>query len=54
MDETISFDDLILFIREEIGELKIEINNSTIIEDDLGVTGAEAESLIQITVIDLK
>jgi acyl carrier protein len=38
--------ELIKFIREEIGELKIEINLNTQIEDDLGVTGEEAKELI--------
>jgi len=47
MEQKISFDDLVLFVREEIGEFKIEINESSLIEDDLGVTGADAESLIK-------
>lgn len=42
-----SFDELVLFIREEIGEFQIEFNESSLIEDDLGVTGTEAESLIK-------
>ncbi len=42
MEQKISFDDLVLFVREEIGEFKIEINESSLIEDDLGVTGADS------------
>jgi hypothetical protein len=42
-----NIDQLIQFIREEIGEFKVEINSLTQIEDDLGVTGDEAIDLIQ-------
>lgn len=38
---------LIQFIREEIGEFKKRIDSFTQIEDDLGVTGDEAIELIQ-------
>lgn len=41
------FDILVSFIREEIGEYEMEINQQTLIEDDLGVTGDEAIELIQ-------
>lgn len=37
---------IIEFIRDEIGEFKLPIFKSTLIEDDLGVTGDEAISLI--------
>jgi acyl carrier protein len=40
-------DQLIQFIREEIGEFKKPIDSITEIEDDLGVTGNEAVELIQ-------
>lgn len=38
---------LIQFIREEIGEFKKQIDSSSLLEDDLGVTGDEAVELIQ-------
>lgn len=38
---------LIQFIREEIREFKLPIGLSTQIEDDLGVTGVDAEQLIK-------
>lgn len=38
---------LILFIREEIGEFKRQINSTTQIEEDLGVTGDDAICLIR-------
>lgn len=41
------FDIIVSFIREEIGEYDMEINQQTLIEDDLGVTGDEAIELIQ-------
>lgn len=41
------FDILVSFIREEIGEYDMEINEETLIEDNLGVTGDEAIELIQ-------
>lgn len=37
---------LIAFIREEIGEFNKEINFSTRLEEDLGVTGDEAVELL--------
>lgn len=46
MDTNVKFADLISFIREEAGEFNLEINENTLIEDDLGVTGVEAEELI--------
>ena len=39
--------DLENFVREEIGEFKIEMFKNTLIEDDLGVTGNEAIDLIK-------
>ena len=47
MKKQVSFDDLVFFIREEIGEFKMEINESLLIEDDLGVDGSDGEDLIQ-------
>ena len=47
LNAEISFEDLISFIREEIGEYNMGINRETLIEDDLGVTGDEAIELIQ-------
>jgi len=40
------FADLISFIRQQIGEYAKPITRETLIEDDLGVTGDEAEDLI--------
>jgi acyl carrier protein len=45
--KTYSRHKLIQFIREEIGEFKMQIDSNTTIEDDLGVTGDEAIELIQ-------
>lgn len=39
--------DLIEFIRRETGEDKKEINLSTLIEDDLGITGEDGYDLIR-------
>lgn len=41
------FKALVSFIRDEIGEYKINITKETLIENDLGVTGDEAIELIQ-------
>ena len=48
MNNHASFEDLVKFIREEIGDFKLEINNSTLIENDLGVTGLDAVELIKL------
>jgi acyl carrier protein len=40
------FADLIFYIRQQIGEYNMPITRATLIEDDLGVTGDEAEDLI--------
>lgn len=40
------FTDLITFVREQIREFIIPITKDTLIEDDLGVTGDEADELI--------
>ena len=42
----IQFAAFVSFIREQIGEYDICITRETLIEDDLGVTGDEAEDLI--------
>lgn len=42
----IDFLSLVSFIREQIREDKMLINRETLIEDQLGVTGDEAEELI--------
>lgn len=39
--------ELIDFIRNEIGEYKMEITESTLIEDDIGVTGDDGVDLIK-------
>lgn len=39
-------DVLVVFVREQIREFKLSINECTRLEDDLGVTGDEAEELI--------
>lgn len=41
-----AFGELIAFIKEQIGEDNISVDRSTMIEDDLGVTGDEADELI--------
>jgi len=41
-----SFEDLVLFIRNEISEFQKQITREKLIEDDLGVTGDEADELI--------
>ena len=41
------FEALVSFIRDEIGENKMNISKETLIENDLGVTGDEATELIQ-------
>lgn len=38
--------EIICFIREEIGEFKLLITVDTLLEDDLGVTGDEAIELV--------
>lgn len=38
--------ELVVFIRNQIREFNLPINENTRIEDDLGVTGEEAEDLI--------
>lgn len=40
-------ENLISFIREEIGEFNMSINETTLIEDGLGVTGGDGIDLIQ-------
>ena len=40
------FENLVLFIREEIREFKKPISSDTLIEDNLGVTGDDAADLI--------
>ena len=40
------FEAFVSFIREETNEYNREINKDTLIEDHLGVTGAEANELI--------
>ena len=40
------FADLVNFIRKQVNEYIIPIKRETLIEDDLGVTGDEAEELI--------
>ena len=47
LDSEIEFNILVSFIREEISEYRINIDQQTLIEDDLGVTGDEAIELIQ-------
>ena len=47
MDVGYSFDDLVLFVRDEISEYKLSISDQTQIEDDLGVTGCDAVQLIK-------
>ena len=46
MKTLLSFEQFVLFIREEVGEFKMTINQSTLIEDDLGVTGDDAVDLL--------
>ncbi|MNE20819.1 hypothetical protein D3C80_1139600 [compost metagenome] len=45
-NQNLEFEKFISFIRNEIGEFNLEISENTLIEDNLGVTGAEAEELI--------
>lgn len=45
--ESEKLNELIRFIREEVGEFKLNISRDTSIEDDLGVTGDEAIELLQ-------
>ena len=40
------FAELVAFVREQIGEHVMPITRETLIEDDLGVTGDDAEDLI--------
>jgi len=40
------FNELVLFIRDQIREYKMPITRDTLIEDDLGVTGDEANELL--------
>lgn len=40
-------DQLISFIREEIGEFNLEIKLSSLLEDELGITGDDGLELIQ-------
>jgi hypothetical protein len=40
------FNELVSFLRSQFGCTNIQINRQTIIEDDLGITGDEAEELI--------
>ena len=39
-------ENLILFIRKEIGEYKLLITADSLLEDDLGITGEDASELI--------
>ncbi len=41
------FDELVDFLRKQIGEHKMAINRETLIEDDLGVSGDDASDLIK-------
>lgn len=41
------FEELVLFIRNEIGENKMNISKETLIENDLGITGDDAVELIK-------
>ena len=40
------FSELVVFVREQIGEYDMPITRETLIEDGLGVTGDDAEDLI--------
>jgi hypothetical protein len=46
MSENTSFSELVVFIREQINEYNMPMTKETLIEDDLGITGDEAEELI--------
>lgn len=46
MEKSITFEDFITFIREQVGLGDAPINASSLIEDDLGVTGYDAKDLI--------
>lgn len=45
-DRERGFQELILFVRDQIREYKQSITRETLIEDDLGVTGDDAEELL--------
>lgn len=40
------FAELVAFIRDKSGEYEMSITRETLIEDDLGVTGSDAEELL--------
>ena len=41
-----SLNELIAFVRDQAGHHEITISRKTLIEDDLGVTGGDAEDLV--------
>ena len=47
MNNHATFEDLVKFIWEEIGEFNLKISDLTLIEDDLGVTGLDAIELLK-------
>jgi hypothetical protein len=40
------FDELVSFIRSQLNEYNLPITRNTLIEDDLGITGEEAEDFL--------